>query len=65
MPWESSWLEVADADEHGAVVPKSARKVVGGNGVSISQPRWSLDGKTILYLSDETGYVRRRTLDRC
>ena len=59
MPWESSWLEVSEASEQGAAKSNSARKLVGGDGVSISQPRWSLDGKTILYLSDETGYVRR------
>lgn len=49
-------LYVVKVDEHGA--SQSPRRLVGGNGVSISQPRWSLDGKTVLYLSDETGYVR-------
>ncbi|MHB1855239.1 MAG: S9 family peptidase [Acidimicrobiales bacterium] len=53
MPWDGTTLWVADLRGGGAVGP--ARVVAGGRQESISQPRWSPDGR-LHYLSDRTGW---------
>jgi dipeptidyl aminopeptidase/acylaminoacyl peptidase len=53
MPWDSTELWVADLGD-GAVVGEPHR-VAGGPGESVSQPRWSPDGR-LHYLSDRSGW---------
>lgn len=53
MPWDSTELWVADLAE-GATVG-TARRVAGGPGESVTQPRWSPDGR-LHYLSDRSGW---------
>jgi dipeptidyl aminopeptidase/acylaminoacyl peptidase len=53
MPWDSTTLWVADLVD--GVVAGEPRRVAGGPGVSVSQPRWSPDGR-LHHLSDRTGW---------
>jgi len=60
MPWDETELWVAELDTDGR--PSAARRVAGGNGVSIFQPEWSPDG--ILYcVSDQSGWWNLYRLD--
>ncbi|TPX31267.1 hypothetical protein SmJEL517_g05391 [Synchytrium microbalum] len=52
MPWTRTNLVVAEWD--GSKV-QNIRKVSDGQS-SISQPRWSRNGQSLLYLSDESGF---------
>lgn len=53
MPWDATELWVADLNEDGSV--SDAKKVAGGSGESVIQPRWSPDG-TLYFLSDRTNW---------
>ncbi len=57
MPWDASELLVGAF--HGDVTLGELRRVAGGAGISISQPRFSPDG-VLHYLSDESGYWNLR-----
>ncbi len=53
MPWNESELWIADLDAAGRC--SKARKLAGGDGISIFQPGFSPDG-TLHYVSDQTGW---------
>ena len=60
--WDGSLLKVADF--RGDWVTN--KKLIAGrlntglkpNGISVTQPRWALDGETLLFLSDVSGYIK-------
>jgi dipeptidyl aminopeptidase/acylaminoacyl peptidase len=52
MPWDEGRIVVRDATGSG-----DAHVVAGGPGVSVQQPRFSLDGTQLAFLSDETGWL--------
>jgi dipeptidyl aminopeptidase/acylaminoacyl peptidase len=57
MPLDGTELWLADfADGDGAPRVTYARKLAGGTDVSIYQPEFSPDGRTLAYVSDETGW---------
>jgi dipeptidyl aminopeptidase/acylaminoacyl peptidase len=60
MPWDSTELWVAELDA-GAQV-SGARRVAGGPGESVTQPRWSPDGR-LHYISDRSGWWNIYTED--
>ncbi len=53
MPWDETSLWVADLDAEG--LPVRARRVAGGDGESVAQPRWDESGQ-LHFLSDRTGF---------
>jgi dipeptidyl aminopeptidase/acylaminoacyl peptidase len=53
MPWDTSFLEVADLDERGEV--SNVRVMAGCDGVSIYQPEWGPDSR-LYFVSDESGW---------
>ncbi len=53
MPWDGSWLWVADLSTDGTVGP--ATLVAGGPAESVSQPEWSPHGE-LHFLSDRSGW---------
>jgi dipeptidyl aminopeptidase/acylaminoacyl peptidase len=56
MPWDSSEVWVAGLDEQGGTpVLRGARRVAGGDGVSVGQPRWCRDG-SLLFVDDRSGW---------
>ncbi|GAB4145103.1 MAG: prolyl oligopeptidase family serine peptidase [Planctomycetaceae bacterium] len=60
MPWDGTTLYVADLIDTDGHLPKLAepRAIAGGADVAIFQPEFTHDGKSILYVSDETGWGR-------
>lgn len=66
MPWDSSELKVAHLAFPEGSLPAaiSATVEAGGPDVSISQPLFSPDGNSLLYISDESGWgqVYRKTI---
>ncbi|MEO9255439.1 MAG: prolyl oligopeptidase family serine peptidase, partial [Tepidiformaceae bacterium] len=66
MPWDGTNLKVANvAFPEGALpVATAADVVTGGTDTSIFQPHFAPDGKSLLYVSDESGWghVYRRDL---
>lgn len=53
MPWQETELWTASLDHSGR--PSEARRIAGGAGESIFQPRWSPDG-VLHFVSDRTGW---------
>lgn len=53
MPWQGCKLYWADWDDHGAV--SNVELVAGENGQSVSEPRWSPDGK-LFYCQEKTNF---------
>jgi dipeptidyl aminopeptidase/acylaminoacyl peptidase len=53
MPWDTSYLEIAELDQQGGA--SKARVVAGRDGVSIYQPEWGPDGR-LYFVSDESGW---------
>jgi dipeptidyl aminopeptidase/acylaminoacyl peptidase len=53
MQWDQSICYVAEIEDSGALV--SPTRVAGGEGVSVSQPRFAADG-TLHYLADPSGF---------
>jgi dipeptidyl aminopeptidase/acylaminoacyl peptidase len=53
MPWDSTELWVAEVGEDGGL--ENARRVAGGENVSIFQPAWSPTG-VLTFVSDRTGW---------
>ncbi|MCH8235384.1 MAG: S9 family peptidase [Chloroflexi bacterium] len=60
MPWDSSYLEVADVDNRGVAL--NIRVAAGRDGVSIYQPEWGPDGR-LYFVSDQTGWWNLYALD--
>jgi dipeptidyl aminopeptidase/acylaminoacyl peptidase len=54
MPWMGTTLYLASLDESG--VPGEPTVVAGGNSESIFQTEWSLDGSSLFFASDRTGW---------
>ncbi|MGO8870591.1 MAG: S9 family peptidase [Acidimicrobiales bacterium] len=56
MPWDSSEVWVARlAEGAGSVGMAGGRRVAGGNGCSVGQPRWLRDG-SLLFADDRSGW---------
>ena len=56
MPWDSSELWVGALDESaGTTAVGRARRVAGGPGVAVGQPRWCRDG-ALVFVDDRTGW---------
>ena len=60
MPWDSSYLEVADLDDRGDGF--NVRVAAGRDGVSIYQPEWGPEGR-LYFVSDESGWWNLYVLD--
>ncbi|MDJ0589239.1 MAG: S9 family peptidase [Pleurocapsa sp. MO_226.B13] len=62
MPWDSTYLWLADLDERGKI--KSPKLVAGGKTESICEPKWSDDGR-LYFSSDRTNWwnLYRRNRD--
>jgi len=58
MPWDGTELKLADLafPEGGLPVASSARVIAGGKAAAIFQPGFSQGGRSVLYVSDETGF---------
>lgn len=58
MPWERSALKVATLDLNGPGAPRVAEieTPVDKPGVSVFQPLFTPDGRSLLYISDESGW---------
>ena len=52
MPWESTYLWLAEIDRHGISQPQL---VAGGKTESICEPKWGSDG-TLYFVSDRTNW---------
>src|SRR5712691_1510609 len=55
MPWNCTTLYVADLADDGALTGEP-QAIAGGPAESIFQPEWSADGKTIVFVSDRSGW---------
>ena len=62
MPWDSTYLWLAEFDERGRV--KNAKLVAGGESESICEPKWHSDGR-LYFSSDRTNWwnLYRRNKD--
>ena len=66
MPWDGTRLylgELAEAPAGGLPALKETRQVAGGENVSVFQPQFSPDGRSLAYVSDETGWWQLYLLD--
>jgi dipeptidyl aminopeptidase/acylaminoacyl peptidase len=54
MPWNGTVLYLAGVAEDGAL--DAIHVIAGGVAESIFQPEWSPDGKSIVYISDRSGW---------
>jgi dipeptidyl aminopeptidase/acylaminoacyl peptidase len=55
MPWNGTALFMAVLDENG-MPTEPARCIAGGTDESICQPEWTLDGGSIIFVSDRSGW---------
>ncbi len=56
MPWDSSSVWVAPLAEDAASIDLGARRrVAGGDGIAVGQPRWCRDG-SLLFVDDRNGW---------
>ncbi len=53
MPWDSSYLWLADIDENGGL--SSAKLIAGGQEESVCEPKWNLDGQ-LYFCCDRTNW---------
>lgn len=60
MPWDGTYLEMADVEYADGRPPRlvNLQVVAGGAEIAIFQPEFSRDGKSLLYVSDESGWGR-------
>ncbi|HVX10088.1 MAG TPA: S9 family peptidase [Pirellulales bacterium] len=59
MPWDGTRLHLADVVEHdGLPSLANVREIAGGDDVAIFQPEFTPDGRSLIYVSDETGWGR-------
>jgi len=65
MPWDGTLLYLAEVEypAHGTPRLVQQRVVAGGPEVSVFQPEFTLDGRRLLFVSDETGWGRLACLD--
>ena len=65
MPWDGTQLFVAPlaAQESGPPRLGQPQVVAGGPEIAVFQPEFAPDGRTILYVSDETGWGRIAACD--
>ncbi len=68
MPWDGTYLEMATIEYVDGRPPRlrDPRPIAGGTETAIFQPEFSLDGQSLLYISDEFGWgqlARRSLLD--
>ncbi|MBI1260078.1 MAG: prolyl oligopeptidase family serine peptidase [Chloroflexi bacterium] len=58
MPWDGAWLKLAHLTEGPDGVPSVANTetLAGSEQTSIFQPEFSPDGRTLAYVSDQTGW---------
>jgi dipeptidyl aminopeptidase/acylaminoacyl peptidase len=52
MPWDASQIRLAELGEHGL---GPAQCIAGGNGESVLEPEWDVDG-TLYFISDRSGF---------
>ena len=56
MPWDSSEIRVGQIlEKPGSITVVEARRMAGGEGIAVGQPRWCHDG-SLLYVDDRTGW---------
>jgi dipeptidyl aminopeptidase/acylaminoacyl peptidase len=55
MPWTNTTLYLADFDEIGTL-SKEPVVLAGGEGESVFQPEWALDGSALCFVSDRSGW---------
>lgn len=55
MPWDGSRIAMATLD--GLRADEPVRTLAGGDGISVSQPRFSPDGSQLGWVSDESGFA--------
>jgi dipeptidyl aminopeptidase/acylaminoacyl peptidase len=60
MPWDGALLYVADVrtSDDGGLRLAEPRVLAGGPEIAVFQPEFTRDGKSLLYVSDETGWGR-------
>lgn len=61
MPWDSTYLWLADLDEQGTVV--KPKLIAGGEAESICEPKWHSDGR-LYFSSDRTNWWNLYRTDR-
>jgi dipeptidyl aminopeptidase/acylaminoacyl peptidase len=58
MPWMGAWLELASVNPGASgLLLGEVQRVAGGDAVSVQQPVFSPDGRSLAYLSDEGGWL--------
>ena len=65
MPWDESYLWLADLDSSTEIRPDLVSKtlVAGGDGISVLQPEFSPDGRNLAYISEQDGWWQIFLLD--
>lgn len=57
MPWDGTYLRLAELDEKpGLPVAERVTTIAGAEDISIFQPQFSSDGKSLAYVSDASGW---------
>jgi dipeptidyl aminopeptidase/acylaminoacyl peptidase len=56
MPWDTSEIRVGQIlEKAGSMTVVEARRMAGGEGIAVGQPRWCHDG-SLLFVDDRTGW---------
>lgn len=65
MPWDASALYLAPVAPEGSGLPRLGApvKIAGGDDASVFQPEFTPDGRTLLYVSDESGWSQIHAFD--
>lgn len=60
MPWDGTILEMATVEHADGRLPRlvDVQSIAGGTETAIFQPEFSRDGRSLLYVSDESGWGR-------